>query len=145
MTMSFNSATAVAACDLYTSRVAEGAAVAAPYFVVFKGTIPANVRAALPGDAAPLVTIVTAVDTFIDAAANEAGGYAEALANAIADTPAGADGIATFFRQFNRDNVAVWQGTVSEPNAGGDMELSSVNVIAGVNVVVQSYAFRTPM
>ena len=144
MTMSFNSATAVAACDLYTSRVNAGAAVPAPYFVVFKGTIPANVRAPI-GDAVPLVTIVTAVDTFIDAVPNDAGGYAEALANAIADTPASADGIATFFRQFNRDNVAIWQGTVSEPNAGGDMELSSVNVIAGVNVVVQSYAFRTPM
>jgi len=33
---------------------------------------------------------------------------------------------------------------VTEPNQGGDMEVSAINVVTGVNIVVQSFAMRAP-
>lgn len=142
MALSFNAALAQLICDTYTGRINNGSAQPTPYFVIYKGTVPANVRTAPAGDVAPLASVPMAADAFGDSVVNLGAGYVEATAGTITDTAATADGAASFFRQFDRDGNAIWQGTITGPGGGGDMELSTTNVVTGVNVVVQSYVFR---
>lgn len=144
MTMSFATDLSLAVCSTYTEGVNNGSANPTPYVVIYGGEVPANVRAPL-GAANVLATLNQSVDAFNDPTADEDLGYTQAEATAIADQAATGDGDAKFYRQFDRDGNPVWQGTVSLPNGGGDMELSSVGIISGVNVVVQSYVFRVPM
>jgi hypothetical protein len=145
MSVSVSSAIAVLMCDTFTAQINVGTTVAAGYVIVYKGTVPANARAAMAGDVAQLVKLTSPADAFADAVANDAGGYAESIAGAIPNTPATADGHATFFRQYNRDNQVIYQGSVTLPNGGGEMELSSLDLLTGINAVVQSYSIRYPM
>lgn len=145
MAVSLSSIAAVKICDFITSLFNEGTAVDSGYVRIYSGPKPVNNRAALVGANLVLVELDSPADAFSDAAANDVAGYAEALANPIPDTPATSDGEATFFRQFNRNNEAVYQGDVSAANGGAEMELSSTSLIAGINAVVQSYAIRYPM
>lgn len=140
MTITTTAAVAIAVANTYAAQIEAGTTVA-PYFVIYGGTPPTSVRAALSGNTV-LATVPYANDAFQDAVDDSANGYAKAVANAVADTPATTTGEASFYRAFNRDNVAVWQGSVTENNLGGDMELSSVSLVAGVNVVVQSSELR---
>lgn len=144
MSLSFTSALALAMLNFFTGKINDGTAVAGGYVRVYAGVKPTNVRTALAGNTV-LAELPSPADAFADATVNDAGGYCEALAAAIADIPAAADGTATFFRQFNRDNVAIYQGDVGLSGSGAEMELSNVALIAGINVVVQSYIIRQPM
>lgn len=145
MSLSFPAAVAIAACDAYVDRADLGTTNAAAKFTVYSGAVPASVNAALTGANVALVTMAMSNPAFGAAAENVGTVSADAAAEPVADVAAAASGVATFYRLFDRDNNPIWQGTVSEPNAGGDMELSSVNVITGVNVVVQSFIFRVLM
>lgn len=144
MPMTFLKALAIAVCDAYVDAADAGTTNSAARFIIYKGTVPASVRAALGGDTGVLGTVIMGNPAFGNSADNATDSVAEALANAIADTPAAATGTATFFRLFNRDNVALWQGSVTASGGGGDMELASTSVVAGVSMAVQSYTFRVP-
>lgn len=143
MALSLKASVAIAACDAIVAQAAVGATNPAVTFTVYSGTIPASVDAALAGNTA-LITIEMDNPAFKAAVDNVTDNCAEAEAEAIVEQPALADGVATFYRLFDRTGTAIWQGTVSEPNLGGDMELSSLNVITGVSVVVQSFFIRVP-
>lgn len=143
MTLSLKASVAMAACNSIVAQADIGTTNPTAKFVIYKGTMPANVEAAL-GGALPLVEMPMATPAFKPAVDNTVDGFADAVANPVAEVAATGDGTATFYRLFNRDNVAIWQGTVTEPNLGGDMELSSLTVIAGINVVVQSFTIRMP-
>lgn len=142
MALSLKASVAIAACDAVVAQAAIGSANPVR-FTVYSGTPPANIDAALSGNTA-LITIDMATPAFKAAVDNSVDGFAESEAEAIAEQPAIADGTASFYRLFDRNGTAIWQGTVSEPNLGGDMELSSLNVINGVSVVVQSFFIRVP-
>lgn len=69
-----------------------------------------------------------------------AGGVA--TANAIAsDTNAPNSGTAANFRVRDRDNVEVFRGSVSATGGGGDMQLSSVGIVAGDTVSLTSMTY----
>lgn len=144
MTLSVTAAVAIAACDAYTARAEIGSTNPAAKFTIYSGPVPATVTDALTGANIALVTMTMSSPAFGPAADNVAAVAAEASAGPVADTPALADGTATFYRLFDKGGNAVWQGIVSTPNAGGDMELSSTSVITGVTVVLQSFFFRVP-
>lgn len=143
MALSLKTSIALIVCDALVAQAGVGSTNPAARFSVYSGTPPANVEAALSGNTA-LITIDMANPAFKAAVDNPTDNCAEAEANTIAEQPAVADGTATFYRLFDRSGTAIWQGTVSEPNLGGDMEVSSLNVIAGVSVVVQSFFIRVP-
>jgi hypothetical protein len=143
MTLSVSTAVAIAACNAYTAKCDVGAGAAAS-FTVYSGAVPANVATALTGANVALVTMVMSAPAFGAAAENVSLAAAESAANAVADKPALATGTATFYRMFDKDGNAIWQGVVTAPNGGGDMELSSVSVIQSVSVVLQSFYFRVP-
>jgi len=143
MTITTSVEVAIAELDAVVDRADSGTTNPSARFTIYAGAMPANARAPL-GDATALVTIAMGNPAFGDAADNAAASAAEALANAIADTPALATGTASFYRLVDRDETVLWQGTVTEPNQGGDMEVSAINVVTGVNIVVQSFAMRAP-
>lgn len=143
MTLSLKASVAIAACNAIVAQAEVGTTNPAPSFTVYSGTMPADIDTALAGNTA-LFTIVMDEPAFAGAVDNDTDGFAEAIAEPIADTPAIADGVATFYRLFDRTGTAIWQGNVTEANLGGDMELSSVNVIDGVSVVVTSFIIRVP-
>lgn len=134
---------AVTVCNVHADSVDAGTGVAAGYFVIYSGTVPALATDALSGNDA-LISMEMANPGFGAAVDVPVSKYAEAVAEVIAEKPADMSGTATFYRQFDRDGVVRWQGTVSEPNLDGDMWISNINVVAAVGVIVNSYVFRQP-
>lgn len=143
MTLQLASALAIASCNLKVDAIDVGSAVAAGYFRIYSGVKPVDVAAALSGNTV-LATIPCANPAFGAAADNPGTSEARATASAIAETPAAADGLATFYRQFNRDNVPIWQGVVGLPNTDTDMWVSNTTMVTGVGVVVLSYVIAEP-
>lgn len=143
MALSLTSTVAIAACNAIASLADSGSTNPAATIRIYSGTPPEDVNASLSSnDVLALITMnTTAFDTAVD---NAVLNVAEAPANSIVDAPALEDGVATFYRLFNRDDNAIWQGTVTEPNLGGDIELSSTSVTTGINVVVQSFYICVP-
>ena len=66
-----------------------------------------------------------------------------ATANAIGDDTSAAGGTAALFRFNNRDNAEVFRGTVTATSGGGDIELDSVSVSAGVTVSITSFTYSS--
>lgn len=143
MTLSLHERVAIAACNAIVDQADLGTTNAAASFSIYSGPVPASVKAPLSGNTV-LVQMTMSNPAFGDAVDNDTDGFAEAEAAAIGEVAAVADGTATFYRLFDRDGIAIWQGNITAPNLGGDMELSSVDVIEGVNVVVQSFFIRMP-
>lgn len=121
------------------------------YFEVYTSSVtgtpdamPSSLRAGL-GDAVPLFRIYLNADSFEDAVENPTTETADVVAKPITPVPATGTGDASFFRMFDRDNVKHLQGNVTAPNLGGNMELSSISVVNGVNVVVQSLIIQQPV
>lgn len=145
MALSLSSAVGIAACDALTAKTEDGSAVAASYFRVYAGPPPATIRDALDGANVVLIDMEMPSPAFQPAVENLTDEVAEAAAFPVDQKPADANGRATFYRMFNKDNQPIWQGLVTAPNLGGDMELSSIDVVSGVNVVVQSFFMRVPL
>lgn len=140
--MKISAADAIAACDAICARLDLGATNPAAEIEIYDGAQPATLEEAATTQVLLVKLAMNATAAFISA--EDAAAHAEATANAIVDTPALADGQAAWFRVRDRDGAVRWQGTVSEPNLGGDLELSSLNIIAGVNVVTVSLKARMP-
>jgi hypothetical protein len=69
-----------------------------------------------------------------------------ATANAIApDTNAPATGTATYFRVRDCDNAEIFRGTVTITGGGGDMQLSSTNIVAGDTVTINSMTYTAAL
>lgn len=130
---------AVAALNATTTAIGSGANDAK--VAVYSGAIPDNVSTAI-GAQVKLIEFELPDPAFGEAEAFDNNQFARAEVDTDALTPstALADGEATFFRIFNGDDVAVVQGEVTAIGAGGMLELSSTNIVTGVEVVVVSLA-----
>lgn len=140
--MKITAADAIAACDTLCARLDLGTTDPAAGIEVYDGAQPATLEEAVTTQVLLVKLTMNATGAFIGAV--DAAAHAESTARAIADTPALTNGVAAWFRIKDRDGNTRWQGTVSEPNLGGDLELSSLNIIAGVNVVTVSLKARMP-
>lgn len=68
-----------------------------------------------------------------------------AIANTIADdTNVDATGIASWFRIYNRDGIAVIDGDITETGGGGDITFDNINFIAGGTVTITSLTATMP-
>lgn len=80
----------------------------------------------------------------IHAATNPAFGASSsgtATAAAIGDDTSAVGGTAALFKFQDRDNGEVFRGTVTATSGGGDIELDSVTVSAGVTVSITSFTY----
>ena len=145
MSLSISPTLAIASCNLHVDAIDVGTANAAGYFIIYSGDMPDELTDPIvSGDNDALIRMDMDATAF-GAAADVSGDLvARATANAVADQPADLPGTATFYRQFSRDDVPLWQGNVTAPNLGGDMEISNTTVVAGVDVVLLSYVFDIP-
>lgn len=139
MALNITSALAVSACNTLVDAIDAGSGTA--QLIIYGGTVPTNVEEAL-SDQAALVTFDLPNPAFSDAVQEEAGGVA--TANAVPTVQAAADGTATFFRILNGNSVPVMQGIASNVGDGGELELSSTNILEGIDVIVVSLSATMP-
>ena len=108
-----------------------GAIVANGYLNIYTGTKPASPQVAATGTL--LANLNFALPAF--AAFNNGSAYAGPIAN---DTSLPNSGIASYFRIFSRDNVAIMDGDISLTGGGGDIQFDNINFIAGGVVAISS-------
>lgn len=106
---------------------------------IYAGPVPASVNDALSGQTL-LATLPLSDPAF---GATDSQGIA--TANPIAaDTSADATGTASFFRIEDSTGAARFQGDVSVSGGGGDLELNSVSIQAGIEVSISSLTITVP-
>jgi hypothetical protein len=115
-----------------------------PLLEVYNGARPATLTEPIGARVKLVVLSLDNVAAF--QAPVDVGGqpYVQSTANTIADTPALATSVATWFRVVDDAGVAHWIGDVTEANLGGDLEISSVNMVQDVNVVTVALRVRFP-
>ncbi len=141
MASSITNASAIAAVDAVADLVDVGATDANGDLKMYSGTIPADADSAL-GGAVLLTTNEMAIPAF--AAGIDAAPGGRAVANAIVDSTIAATGTASFFRVTNRNNVAIYQGTVTVLAGGGDIELNSIALQSGATLSITSLSITMP-
>ncbi len=123
--------------DAATALVDAGAA--AGHLRIYAGTRPAS-----PNDA--LTTQVLLADLVMSDpafAATDASGQAAAAA-ITSDPAADATGTATFFRISDSSGAVIFQGDVTATGGGGDLELVTTAINAGVEVAITSLVITVP-
>lgn len=133
-------ATATTASDAVVDLL--DAAATAGTLVLYDGAEPATANDALAGNNT-LVTFTLDDPAFGDATPTANGG--RATANPIASQTASASGTASFFRLSDGNGNVVMQGEVTEVGNGGDIELSSTNLVAGIDVTITSFTVTMPL
>lgn len=135
----FRAATAVrqAMANSATALIDAGAAAGA--IKIYSGAVPAS-----PNDAL-VAQVLLATLTMSDPAFGAANGAGVATAGAITgDNAADATGAASFFRIEDSNGVVRFQGDVTATGGGGDLQLSNVNIQAGVQVDITSFTITQP-
>lgn len=132
-----SNAAAIAMCNAIVDLVDAGSG--AGYVEIRTGTQPTNVDDAAVGT---LLATLTLNDPAFGNAADAAPG-GQATANAITgDASADASGVATWFRVYDSDDTAIWDGSVGTSNA--DMILSDVSINIGEAVDITSWVVTMP-
>lgn len=130
---------AIAACDAIVDLLDAGAGAAV--VKIFTGSAPTDCQAA---DSGTLLAELTCSDPAFGAAADINPG-ARATANAITgDSTANATGTAGYFRAYDSDLKCIIQGTITATGGGGDLEMNSIAISAGVQVDISSWTFTLP-
>lgn len=113
------------------------------------GTPSIQIRTGAPGsiDSAATGTLLAtlAMDGTAAFGAATAADPAVATAAAIADdASADADGTAGHFVALDRDDAAIFNGTVTATGGGGDMTLNTTSIVTGGTVSITSFTFSLP-
>lgn len=130
--MDLAAAARVAMCDALAGLLNSGK------LKIYTGTAP-------DADAAATGTLLGTLTLNATAfgAASDNGTRALATANAITpDSAADATGTAGYFRVTKSDDTLVYQGDVTATGGGGDLELDSVSISAGVQIDVTSLTIQ---
>ncbi len=138
MTVHLANATARVACDAINALIDAGGG--AGKLQIYSGTRPATADDAPSGTL--LVEFAFAATAF--GASAQVGNGATATANAIASVTAAATGTATWFRVLAFDDDVIFDGSVTATGGGGDLQLSTVSIAAGIDVSVVSLTATMP-
>lgn len=141
MTLKISAESAIAACDAIVDLIDVGSGNAS--LVIYGGAEPVGPESPLTGTTV-LVSFDLPVPAFGGAADTTEGATAAIDVEQIDQVQAVADGEATFFRIYNADGTTVMQGNVTAVSGGGDLELSSVNIVTGVDVIIISLTATMP-
>jgi hypothetical protein len=131
-------AAAKAGCDAVAALANSGS------LKIYAGTQPTDANTAISSQTL-LATLTMGSTAF---AASAAAGTtparkATAIANSITDdTSADASGTATWFRLLKSDNSVIMDGSVG--TSGCDLNLASVNVVAGEDIAITSFTLSQP-
>jgi len=109
----------------------QGSGIAKGYIEIRSGTKPANPQAAATGD--ELATLYFSSPAFKDFTNGQS--FANAIAN---ETSVSKSATATWFRVYDRDSNAIFDGDVSETGGSGDIIFDSVLFIRGGTVAITS-------
>jgi len=139
MALKFADLAAIAACNAIVDAIDLGAADGS--VEIYNGTRPANPSVAVSSQT-KLVDFVLPATAFGDAAAVSGG--ATATANAVDPVNAAAAGTASWFRVFDGDGNAVFDGDVTDTGGAGDMKVSSTTIVSGIEVSIVSFTFTQP-
>ncbi len=134
-----SNAAAKAACDAIVDLLDGGAG--AGTLKIYTGSAPANVDDAATGT---LLGTLTLSDPAFGAAADANPGGRATASTITGDTSADNTGTAGYFRALDSNGVAVIQGTITATGGGGDLELNSTSISAGVAINVTSWTFTVP-
>lgn len=141
MTLYISQAVSLKTADALTAQVENGVGDGKPSQLnVYGGTRPATPDTA-PG-AAALVTFNLPAPAF--KASTYADNKATAVLNTVTAVTAATTGTATFFRVLSGDGKTVVEGTCTDVAGDGDVKLSSVDIVAGIDVTVVSYSISLP-
>jgi hypothetical protein len=138
MAIIISQALALAAVDNIHAAIDAGAA--GGHLRVYSGSRPANPEAAVPGASVLLVDFTLGDPSF--APATMVGTVASANANAVAPVDGLANGTATWFRIFDSNDVAIFDGSVTDQTGNGDLKLATTTIVADVPVTVVSLTGR---
>lgn len=130
--------TAIAAADAAMGLVN---VVGAGTLVVYSGTEPADPAEAIT-DQVALVVFTLPTPAFLPAVDAVSGG--RAVMDAVTPVSALEDGDAAWFRLIDGNDRVILQGSVSAPLGGGDLTISSAEIITGIEVSVVSLSYVQP-
>lgn len=127
------------ACNAITALVNVGTLNPNGYINIYTAPRPSS-PSAQSSPAIRLATVPLANPAFTDAIDGEA------LANGIGLTGITVEstGTASWYRVFDRDNNAIWDGSVTLSNDGGDMQFNDIAFIAGGKIVLQTFKAIMP-
>jgi hypothetical protein len=128
-----------ASCDSITALVDLGSLNSNGYVNIYTAPRPAAPESPI-GAALRLATLPLA-DPAFSAATN---GVAEA--NGLTSTGINVDatGTPSWYRVFDKDNNAIWDGSISLTGGGGDMQFNDLNFIKDGKIVIQSFKAVVP-
>jgi hypothetical protein len=134
MTITLSNAARTAMCDALVDLLDGGSG--AGYIEIRSGTRPATVATAVTGT---LLAEVTLEDPAFGAASSGAATVADPDS-----VTAAATGTATWFRAYNSDDVAVFDGKVTVTGGGGDLTLATVDLVSGLSVDITGGTITMP-
>lgn len=142
MTVHITNAVAIVACNAINARIDSGAANGGKgKLAIYSGTRPVTGND-------PIVAQTKLIEFELPnpcfQGAVQVGSTGTATANPITPVTALASGNASFFRVFNSDDVAIFDGDVTDTTGNGDLKLSTVAVVAGIDVTVVSLTAIMP-
>lgn len=133
-------AAAIVGLDAIADLVDVGSTNAQGRLRIYAGSVPADADAALGG--ATLLAELNMSNPAFNGATDAAPGASAAAASISDDTSADATGTAAFFRIVDRNEAAVFQGSVS--TTGADLNLNTTSITSGANVAVTSLTVTLP-
>lgn len=138
MAIIISQAIALTLVDTIHARIDAGAA--GGQLRIYSGARPANPEAAVPGASVLLVDFELEDPAF--APATMVGTVASA--NAVPPDPVNGivNGTATWFRVTDDNNVAIFDGSVTDQTGNGDLKLATTTIVGGVPVTVVSLTGR---
>ena len=139
MALKFSDSAAIAACNAIVDALDTGTGSGS--IEIYNGSRPANPSVAISSQT-KLVDFVLPEPAFGNAAAVSGG--ATATANAVTPVNAVAAGTASWFRAFDGDNNALFDGDVTDTTGSGDMKVSSTTIVNGIEVSIVSFTFTQP-
>ena len=139
MALTISNALRTAACNAITALVDAGTLNPNGYVNIYTAPRPSGPTVA-PTPAIRLATVPLSNPAFTQATDGEA------VANAMGLTgiPVEGTGAAAWYRVFDRDNVPLWDGSITLSGAGGDMQFNDIAFVLNGRVVLNSFKAVMP-
>lgn len=132
MALKISTAAKNACLEAIRDQVRAGTTLSRPYISIRTGSQPAGVH--VPATGTELGVLQMAPAGFFPASDGTM------VARPIqSDISINADGVAGWFRVFNRDNAAVLDGSVSINGGGGSLQIDTVTFVLGGAVALQAF------
>lgn len=137
--MAFRLATATqnAACDAIVDLIDVGSTNTTGRILIYTGSQPADPQTSATG------TLLATINFNNPAFGNASSGAAAMVTSTAVSATVGTSGTAGWFRVTNRNNVAIFDGSIS--TSGADMNFDNTAFVSGGTVTINSMTITVPM